>query len=110
MADNDNIGGAAYGFDNIDSSDSASDGDNSNSGGGGGSREYNNGGGHDFGVFNFCERDNQPHATTFVPPADNEPRDAPPIQTFSVAESLRQVQHIDYVVVTNPTTDEVEPF
>ena len=69
--------------------------------GGGGSREYNGGGyefdggsgggSDDFGVFNFCKGDVQPHATTPVPPADDEPRDAPPIQTFSVVEGLRQV-------------------
>ena len=41
MADNDNTGDDAHGFDNIDSSDSASDGDDSDFGGGGGSREYN---------------------------------------------------------------------
>ena len=58
MADNDNIGGDAHGFDTIDSSDSASNGDDSNSGGGSGSREYNGvgfqfdgGGGDDLGVF-----------------------------------------------------------
>ena len=65
MADDDNIGGDAHGFDNIDSSDSTFDGDDSDSGGGGGSREYNdagsefNGGGgsgdDDFGVFDFCK-------------------------------------------------------
>ena len=32
MADNDDIGGDAHGFDTIDSSDTASNGDNSNSG------------------------------------------------------------------------------
>ena len=83
MANNDNIGGDAYGFDNIDSSDSTSDGDDSDSGGGGGSREYNGagfefddggggsreynaagsefddgggGGSDDFGVFNLARK------------------------------------------------------
>ena len=41
MADNDDIGDDAHGFDTGDSSDTASSGDNSDSGGGGGSREYN---------------------------------------------------------------------
>ena len=41
MADNDDIGDDAHGFDTGDSSDTASSGDDSNSGGGGGSREYN---------------------------------------------------------------------
>ena len=41
MADNDDIGGDAHGFDTIDSSDIASSGDDSDAGGGGGSREYN---------------------------------------------------------------------
>ena len=118
MADNDNIGGDNYGFDNIDSSNNASDGDDSDSGGGGGSREYNGGGyefdggsgGHsdDFGVFDFYEGDDQPHATMHVPPADDESRDAPLIQTFSVAGGLRQVPHGDTMVVANPTIDEVE--
>ena len=101
MADNDNIGDDAHGFDNINSSDTASDGDDSNSGGGGGSREYNdvgsqfNGGsggcGDDhLGVFDFCEGEDQPHATALVPPLDDEPRDAPPIETFSVVEDLQQ--------------------
>ena len=101
MADNDDIGGDAHGFDNIDSSDIASDDDDSDSGGGGGSREYNSvgsrfdggdggGGGDDFGVFDFCEGEDQSHATTSVPPVDDEPRDAPPIETFSIAEDLRQ--------------------
>ena len=82
MADNDNIGGDAHGFDNIDSSDSVSDGFDSDFRGGGRSREYNGagfefdggggGGGDDFGVFGFCEGEDQPHATV-----DDEPRDAP---------------------------------
>ena len=119
MADNDNIGGSAYGFDNIDSSDSASDGDDSDFGGGGGSREYNDagsefdggggGGGDDFGVFNFCEGEDQPHATAPISPIDNEPRNALPIETFSIAEDLQQARYADSVVATNPTTDEVEP-
>ena len=33
----------------------------------------------------------------------------PPIEMFSVAEDLRQTRHVDFVVATNPTTDEVEP-
>ena len=88
MADNDNIGGDVHGFDTIDSSDTASDGDDSDSRGGGGSREYNGvgsqfdggggGGGDDLGVFNFCEGEDQPHATAPIPPIDDEPRDAPP--------------------------------
>ena len=119
MADNNNIGGDDYEFDNIDSSNNASNCNNSDFGGGGRSREYNSGGykfdgdsgggGDDFGVFDFCEGDNQPHATIPIPPADDEPRNAPPIQTFSVAEGLRQVPHGDSMVVTNPTTDEIEP-
>ena len=119
MADNDNIGGDAYGFDNIDSIDSASDGDDLDFEGGGGFREYNGagsefddsggGGSDDFAVFDFCEGEDQPHATAPIPPIDDEPRDAPPIETFSVAEDLRQAQHADSVVATNPTTDEVEP-
>ena len=44
MADNDDIGGDAHGFDICDSSDTASSGDDSDSGGGGGSREYNDAG------------------------------------------------------------------
>ena len=101
MVDNDNIGGDAHGFDTIDSSDTAFDGDNSDSGGGGGSREYNGagsqfdggggsgGGGDDLGVFDFCEGEDQAHATALVPPVDDEPRDALPIETFSIAEDLR---------------------
>ena len=69
MADNDDIGGDAHGFDTIDSSDTASNGDDSDSGGGGGSREYNGagsefdggggGGSDDLGVFDFArERTN----------------------------------------------------
>ena len=90
MADNDNIGGDAHGFDNIDSSDSASNGDDSDFRGGGGSREYNGagsqfdgggGGGDDnFGVFDFCEGEDQPHATAPVPPIDDEPRNAPQLK------------------------------
>ena len=119
MADNDDIGGDAHGFDTSDSSDTTSSGDDSDSGGGGGSREYNgvgsqfdggNGGsdGADLGVFDFCKGEDQPHATAPVPPVDDEPKDAPSITTFSVAEDLRQAQHADFVVVTNPTTDAVE--
>ena len=106
-------------FDNIDSNDSASNGDDLDSGGGGGSREYNGvgsefdggggGGSDDFGVFDFCKGEAQPHATAPVPPIDDERRDAPPIQTFSVAEDLRQARHANSIVVTNPTTDKVEP-
>ena len=98
MADNDNIGGDDYGFDSIDSSDNASDGDNSDSRGAGGPREYNGGGygfdggsgggGDDFGVFDFCEGDDQPHATMPIPPTDDEPRNAPPIQALNIAEGL----------------------
>ena len=94
MADNDNIGGDAYGFDNIDSSNNASDGNDSHSGGGGGSRKYNGGGyefdggsgggGNDFGAFNFRKGDDQPHASTNVPPADEEPRDASPIKRLAL--------------------------
>ena len=101
MIDNYNIGGDDYGFDNIDSSDNASDGDDSDSGGAGGSREYNNGGyefdrssgrsGDDFGVFNFWEGDDEPHATIPVPPAGDKPRNASPIQTFSIVEGLQQI-------------------
>ena len=118
MADNDDIGGDAHGFDTSDSSDTASSGDNSDSGGGGRSREYNSvgsqfdggggSGGADLGVFDFCEGKDQPHATAPVPPIDDEPRDAPSIATFSVAEDLRQARHADFVVATNPTTDAVE--
>ena len=88
MANNDNIGGDAHGFDTIDSSDIASNGDDSDSGIGGGSREYNGagsqfdggggGGGNDLGVFNFYEGEDQPHATAPVPTVDDEPRDGPP--------------------------------
>ena len=60
-------------------------------------------------MFDFREGDDQSHATMHVPPADNEPRDAPPIQTFSIPEGLRQVPHADSIIVSNPTTDEVEP-
>ena len=98
MADNDDIGSDAYGFDTIDSSDTASNGDDSDSGGGGESREYNGagsqfdggGGSHsvDLGVFDFCNGEDQPHATALVPPVNDEPRDAPSIETFSVAENL----------------------
>ena len=119
MTNNDNIGGDAHGFDTIDSSDTASNGDNSDSGGGGGSREYNgagsqfNGGGgsgsDDLGVFDFCEGEDQPHATTPVSPVDDELKDALPIETFSVVEDLRQARHADSLVATNPTIDEVEP-
>ena len=118
MVDNDDIGGDAHGFDTIDSSDTASSGDNSDSGGGGGSREYNGvgsqldggggGGGANLGVFDFCEGEDQPHATAPVPPVVDEPRDAPSIATFSVAEDLRQARHVDSVVVTNPTIDALE--
>ena len=102
MADNDDIGGDAHGFDTIDSSDTASTGDDSDSGGGGGSREYNGvgsqfdgvggSGGADLGVFDFCEGEDQPHATAPVPPVHDEPRDVPSIATFSVAEDLRQAR------------------
>ena len=138
MADNDNIGGDAHGFDTIDSSDTVSDSDDSDFGDGGGSREYNGvgsqlngggggrksreynsagsqldggggGGGDDLGVFDFCEGEHQPHATVPVPPIDDEPRDALSIETFSVAEDLRQAQHADSVVATNPITNAVEP-
>ena len=119
MADNDNIGGDAYGFDTIDSNDCASNGDDSDSGGGGDSRKYNSvgsqfdggggGGGDDLGVFDFCEGNDQPHATTPVPPVDDESRDAFSIETFSFAEDLRQARHANSIVVTNPTTDAVEP-
>ena len=44
MADNDDIGNDAYGFDTIDSSDTTSNGDDSDPRGGGGSREYNDAG------------------------------------------------------------------
>ena len=118
--DNNKIVSDNYGFDNIDLSDNGSDGNNSDSGNGGGSREYNGGGyefdggsgggGDDFGVFDFCEEDDQPYVTMLVPLVDDELRDAPPIQTFSVVEGLRQVPHRDTMVVANPTIDEVEPF
>ena len=94
MVDNDNIGGDAYGFDTIDSSDTASDGDDSDSGGGGGSREYNGAGskfdggsggsGDNLGVFDFCEGEDQPHATTPVPPVDDEPRDSPQLKRLAL--------------------------
>ena len=119
MADNDDIGGDAHGFDTIDSSDTASSGDDSDSGGGGWSREYNSagsqfdgggggGGGADLRVFDFCEGEDHPHATAPVPPVDDEPRDAPSIETFSVAKDLRQARHADSVVATNPTIDVVK--
>ena len=118
MADNDDIGGDAYGFDTIDSSDTTSNGDDSDSGGGGGFREYNGadsqfdggggGGDADLGVFDFCEGENQPHPTAPVLPVDDEAKDAPSIETFSVVEDLRQARHADSVVATNPTTDAVE--
>ena len=114
MANNDDIGGDAHGFDTSDSSDTASSGDDSDSGGGGGSRKYNGvgsqfdgGGGSgsaDLGVFDFCVGEDQPHATAPAPPVDDEPRDAPSIATFSVAKDLRQARHADFVVATNPTT------
>ena len=66
------------------------------------------GGGADLGVFNFCEGEDQPHATAHVSPVDDEPRDAPSIETFSVAEDLRQARHADSIVATNPTIDAVE--
>ena len=47
MGDNNNIRGDDYGFDNIDSNNNASNGDDLDSGGGHGSREYN-GGGYEF--------------------------------------------------------------
>ena len=116
MADNDNIGSDAHGFDTIDSSDTASNGDDLDSGGGGEFREYNGagsqfdgGGSDDLGVFDFCEGEDQPHAIAPVPCVDDEPRDAPSIETFSIAEDLRQARHADSVVATNPTTDAVEP-
>ena len=118
MADNDDIGSDAYGFDTIDSNDTAFNGDNSDSGGGGGSRDYNGagsqfdgGGGSgdaDLGVFDFCEGEDQPHATVPVPFVGDEPRDAPSVETFSVAEDLRQARHVDSVVATNPTIDAIE--
>ena len=118
MANNDDIGDDAHGFDTGDSSDTASSGDDSDSGGEGGSREYNaagsqfdgagGSGGADLGVFDFCEGEDQPHATAPVPPVHDEPRDAPSIATFSVAEDLRPARHVDFVVATNPTTDAVE--
>ena len=119
MADNDNIGGDAHGFDTIDSSDTASNGDDLDSGGGGGSREYNGagsefdggggGGGDDLGVFNFCEGEDQPYATVPIPPVDDEPRDASPNETFSIAKDLRQARHAYSIVAMNPTTNAVEP-
>ena len=118
MVENNNIESEDYGFDNIDLSNNGSNGDDLNSRGGGKSRKYNSGGyefdddssggDDDFGVFNFCKGDDQPHATMPIPLADDEPRDAPPIQTFSIAEGLRQVPHKDTMVVANPTIDEVE--
>ena len=118
MADNDDIGGDANGFDTIDSSDTASNGDDSDSGGGDGSRKYNGAGsqldggggdgGADLGIFNFCEEEDQSHATAPVPPLDDEPRDAPSIETFSVAEDLQQARHADSVVAMNSTIDAVE--
>ena len=65
-------------------------------------------GGADLGVFDFCEGEDQPHATTPIPPVHDEPRDGPSIATFSVAENLRPAQHADFVVATNPTTNAVE--
>ena len=119
MVDNDNIGRDDYGFDNIDSSNNGSNGDDLDFGGDGRFRKYNDGGyefnggsdgsGDNFEVFDFHKGDNQPHAIIHVPPTDNEPRDAPPIQTFSIAEGLQQVPHGDTMVVANPTIDEVEP-
>ena len=119
MADNDDIGVDAYGFDTIDSSDTTFNGDDSDSRGGGRSREYNDGGsqfdgsggdgGDDLGVFDLCEGEDQPHATAPIPLVDDELRDAPSIETFSVAEDLRQARYTDSVVATNPTTDMVEP-
>ena len=118
MANNDESGGDAHGFDTIDSSDTASSGNDLDSGGGGGSTEYNGAGsqfdggggrsGANLGIFDFCEGEDQPHATAPVPPVDDEPRDARSIETFSVAEDLRQARHADSVVATNPTTDAVE--
>ena len=120
MADNDDIGGDAYGFDTTDLSDTAFNGDDSDSGGGGGSREYNGagsqfddggdgGGGDNLGVFGFCEGEDQPHTTTLVYLLMMNQGMPPSIETFSVAEDLRQAQHADFVVATNPTTDAVEP-
>ena len=118
MADNDDIGGDAHGFDTIDSSDTASSGDDSDFGGGGGSREYNgvgsqfNGaggsGGADLRVFDFCEGEDQPHAIAPVPPVHDEPREASSIATFSIAEDLRQARHANFVVATNPATNVVK--
>ena len=118
MADNDDIGDDAHGFDTGDSSDTASSGDDSDSGGGGRSKEYNDvgsqfdgaggSGGADLGVFDFCEGEDQPQATAPIPPVHDEPRDAPSIATFSIAEDLRQARYADFVVATNPTTDAVE--
>ena len=94
MADNDDIGGDAHEFDTIDSSDTASNGDDSDSGGGGGSREYNGvgsqfdggggGGSADLGVVNFCEGEDQPHATAHVPLVDDEPKDAPQLKRLAL--------------------------
>ena len=119
MADNDNIRGDDYGFDNIDSDDNGFDGDEVDFEGGGGSQEYNGGGyefdggsggnGDDFGVFNFREEDDQSNAIMLVPPVDDKLRDIPRIQTFSIAEGLRQVPHGDTMVVANSTIDKVEP-
>ena len=118
MADNDDIGSDAHGFDTSDSSDTASSGDDSDFGGGGGFREYNGAGsqfdggggsgGANLGVFDFCEEEDQSHATAPVPHVDDEPRDAPSIAKFSVAEDLRQARHADFVVATNPTIDAVK--
>ena len=44
MANNHNIGGDDYAFDNIESNNNDSDGDDLDSGGGGRSKEYNSGG------------------------------------------------------------------
>ena len=94
MADNDNIGGDAHGFDNIDSSNSVSDGDDLDFRGGGGSREYNcassefhgggGGGGDDFGVFDFCKGEDRPHAIAPIPPIDDEPKDAPQLKRLAL--------------------------
>ena len=99
MTKNNNIRGDDYGLDNIDSSDNASGGDNSDFGGDGESREYNSGGfdfdggsggdGDYFRVFDFCKGDNQPYAIMLIPRIVDKRRDAPPIQTFSIAKGLR---------------------
>ena len=47
--------------------------------------------------------------STPVPPIDDESRDAPSIQTFSIVEGLQQVRHANSMIVTNPTIDEIEP-